>query len=103
MKLAPYNANNTKGETVYAIGNSQLTKRKIAVAAVYLPPQLRNAEVEEILKDIVENIDKIKSKHEDPIIFIGGDFNKKNLLIHLLLLCQNLCRLELEQHAEGQR
>ena len=79
IKLAAYNAGNTKGETVYAIGNSPLTQRKIVVAAVYLPPALKTDEVELVLEDIIANLDRIKTKHRDPVIFIGGDFNKKRL------------------------
>ena len=55
--MSPFNANNTKGETVYATGNSPLTPRKIVAVSVYLPPSMSNAEVETVLEDVVENVD----------------------------------------------
>ena len=72
-----------KGEIVCATGNSPLTKRKIALLSVYLPPALRVSEVEEILEGVVEVIDKLKVKFDDPILMVGGDFNKKSMLVLL--------------------
>ena len=80
MKMNAYNAKNTKGETVYAVGNSSLTMRKIVVVSVYLPPSMKVDEVDLVLEDIATNVDRLKLKFRDPIIFVGGDFNKKSLL-----------------------
>ena len=68
-----------KGEVVTAVGNSPLTKRKIALMSIYLPPSLKVREVEEILDSIVITIDQIKTKFPDPIIILGGDFNRKSM------------------------
>ena len=34
-------------------------------------------EVESVLDQIVETLQKVKTKYSDPIIIVGGDFNKK--------------------------
>ena len=46
---------------------------------MYLPPQLSKKEVESILEKLVSTLDRLKTKHPDAIIMVGGDFNGKNL------------------------
>ena len=66
-------------EVVCTVGNVALTKRKIAVLAVYLPPNLKSCEVRGCLDNIVATIDKLTIKFGDPILFVGGDFNDKSM------------------------
>ena len=69
----------SKSEIVCAVGNTSLTKRKIAAIAVYLPPNLNAAACETAVDDLIECINKIKTKHCDPILMVGGDYNNKNI------------------------
>ena len=70
---------NMIGEFVCAVGTTPLTKRKLAVLAVYLPPNMNVSQVNACLEAINETVDKLKTKYSDPIILVGGDFNRKNL------------------------
>ena len=68
------------GEIVCGVGSTSLTKRKIAVIAVYLPPSLRAIEVEQTLDNIIDLVNKVRTRFgDDTVLFIGGDFNKKKL------------------------
>ena len=81
IKLATFSTGREPagGETVCAVGNSTLTKRKIAIISVYLPPSLNQREVVTVLEGVVATAHKIKCKFDDPIIFVGGDFNRKKM------------------------
>ena len=71
--------NASKSEVVCAVGNSPLTRRKIAAISAYLPPNLDANNVQAAILVITSTIDKLKSKYTDPIIIVGGDFNRKDL------------------------
>ena len=71
--------NDTDKEIVCAVGNCCLTKRKIVILAVYLPPSMQASQLSAALETVVEYINKAKTKFPDPIVFLGGDFNNKNL------------------------
>ena len=47
--------------------------------AVYLPPKLNAKKLSDALTQINETIGKAKDNLEDPLFFIGGDFNKFEL------------------------
>ena len=66
-------------ELVCATGNCSLTKRKIAIASIYLPPSISTKELENAIQMLIDDIDKIKTRFPDSLIFIGRDFNKKDL------------------------
>ena len=71
--------NSVNAEIVCAVGNSQKTKRKIAMISIYMPPSLRRDQLDGYLYTLVELLDIGKTKYEEPIIFMGGDFNGKDL------------------------
>ena len=71
--------NDKKCELVCAVGNCVLTKRKIAAISVYLRPQLRGSELDSAIQTVIDTVESIKSKYADAIIYIGGDFNKKDM------------------------
>ena len=79
MKNYPVPQLDKKTEIVCALGNTSLTKRKIALVSVYMPPSITREELDSYIYTLVTLVDSIKSKHEDCIFFIGGDFNKKDL------------------------
>ena len=68
-----------KTELVCAVGNCSLTKRKIAAISIYLPPSLSKTELSKCVQTLTDCTDQLITKHPDCIIFIGGDFNKKDI------------------------
>ena len=71
-----------KFELVLAVGRVGKLSRQIAIFCLYLEPRLRVAEVAEINEmvalEIALEILKLKTGG-DPLIFIGGDLNRKSL------------------------
>ena len=72
---------NDNTELVCSLGNCALTKRKIAAMSIYLPPGLTAAELALSLQTLIDCTQQILTKHPDAIIFIGGDFNNKNMSV----------------------
>ena len=66
-------------ELVCATGNCTITKRKIAVMSIYLPPSMKSDELEKGVQLVIDTADKIKTSFPDALFFIGGDFNGKNI------------------------
>ena len=81
MKLTRFTVPQTylNTEIVCAVGNISLTKRKLALISVYMPPSLKKVDLDGYIYTLVELVDSIKTKYEDPVMFIGGDFNGKDL------------------------
>ena len=68
-----------KTEIVCAVGNCQLTRRKIIAISVYIPPSLTAAELRTAVESMIDCLNRALMKYEDPIVFVGGDFNNKNI------------------------
>ena len=76
-----YGVNNgdKKSEIVAAVGNIKATKRKIVSIATYLPPSLSAADTSTAISTLIDLIDRAKTDYVDPILFVGGDFNGKDM------------------------
>lgn len=70
---------NNKTEIICAAGNSNLTKRKIVAVALYLPPSLTASELNIAVQTLTDTVDQVFTSFPDAIVFVGGDFNKKNI------------------------
>ena len=70
---------NDRTELVTAVGNCPLTKRKISMSAIYLPPSLNKADLNMCISTLVDCIDQVVTKYPDCIVFVAGDFNNKDL------------------------
>ena len=66
-------------EIVCATGNTPLSKRKIALISVYIPPSVSGPALDSYVYTLVELMDNIKIKFPDALIFLGGDFNRKEM------------------------
>ena len=66
-------------EIICAVGSCSLTKRKLALISVYIPPQIKGSELDSYIYTLIDLVDKIKIKFADAIIFLGGDFNGKDM------------------------
>ena len=67
-----------KYELVMAVGRVGKLSRQVAIFCIYLEPRLRVAEIADINELISAEILKLKT-NGDPMIFIGGDLNRKSL------------------------
>ena len=66
-------------EIVCATGNVSLTKQKLALISVYIPPSVNGVQLDNYIYTLVELADSIKVKFPDAIIYMGGDFNRKEM------------------------
>ena len=67
-----------KFELVAAVGRVRKLERPVVVYCVYLEPRLKAADLRELNDLLCRDILKLKAKG-DPIIFVGGDLNRKML------------------------
>ena len=79
MTNLPVPQNGDVGEIVCSIGSTSLTKRKVASVAVYLPPSIRAADLNQAMNTLTDLVNRIKTKYSDAILFIGGDYNNKQI------------------------
>ena len=79
IRLTKFTGYNNNSEIVCGIGNCTLSKRKLAFISVYLPPALTASALSNAVASLIDCVDKIKTTHADSIIFLGGDFNKKDI------------------------
>lgn len=70
-----------KFELVVAIGKIGGLNRSIAVFGVYIQPKMKVGELQELREIISDQILEIKanSQGEGPVMFIGGDMNRRDL------------------------
>ena len=66
-------------EIVAAIGRRTGQRRKVAVLALYIPPSYNAEENRRFLAYLNDCLIIIKSRYNDPYVFIGGDVNKRRL------------------------
>ena len=65
-------------EIMAVVGKIAGIKKKVVVFVVYIPPSTRAAEVEAAKATLVHEIAAARAMYDDPIIFVGGDFNKRD-------------------------
>ena len=75
---------NREHEVLGVVGRVSGVKRKIVVFTVYIPPATRVAELETISSALTHEIAAARAAHGDPIIFVGGNFNKRDMRPPLL-------------------
>ena len=66
-------------EMVVASGNSKKLNRQLFVFCLYLQPRLLVEDMEELRELLSMEILAIKAKCKDPLLFIGGDLNRKDI------------------------
>ena len=69
----------SKHEVLAAIGRRAGQRQKIAVVVTYVPPWYnaqQNRSLYSYLNDVVLTL---KNKYENPIILLGGDFNRRDV------------------------
>ena len=67
-----------KFELVLAVGRVGKIPRQVAIFCVYLEPRLKVGELATLCDLISREVIALKSKG-DPMIFVGGDMNRKSL------------------------
>ena len=85
LRLTRFKINQVRDRTeiVCAVGNSSITKRKIGAISIYLPPSLKKEELAEAIQTLVDCVDQLMTKFPGAIVFVGGDFNKKDISVFL--------------------
>ena len=66
-------------EVLCPVGRVAKIPRKVVVFVVYVPPSVRVAEFTRLSETLMQEIAAIKSTLRDPVIYVTGDFNKKNM------------------------
>ena len=66
----------SKFEIVAAVGRVERTSRSLCAIVAYLPPDLRHDDICSAICDITDVIGRLKAKYNNPIVLVGGDFNK---------------------------
>lgn len=66
-------------EGVCAIGKGVGSNRKIFVVSVYIPPKMAVGDFEEFAQQIAGRIERAKSEHDNPLIIIASDLNRRDL------------------------
>ena len=72
----------TKGarfELVAATGKTTKSDRKVAIFCVYLPPKLLVKDLNTLRDILAEQVLQLKTNGNDPVFFIGGDVNRRDL------------------------
>ena len=57
--------------------------RKIVACAVYIPPETQKPSLDALGKALSDDVAAIKIKYKDPIVVLGGDFNRRDLVAAL--------------------
>ena len=68
-----------KSEIVCATGKLVGCSRKFVVIGIYISPRCKAAQYQDALDRLSDGIRKIKDTFPDPLIMVGGDFNRAKL------------------------
>ena len=79
IHLKEYNLKKSNHEIVAAYGKLPNIKRKMLVICAYVPPRARASNYSAASKLIADSIQNIKKTSVDPLVVIGGDFNRRQL------------------------
>ena len=66
-------------EVLAVVGRVAGVKRKIVVFTIYVPPATRATEFEVLCNALTHEIAAARAALNDPIIIVGGDFNRKDV------------------------
>ena len=75
MRLKEVPIKRGQAEIVCATGKIVGLSRKVVTMSIYLPPKLSSAKAREAVGYASSAIGRLKDEMEDPLFFIGGDFN----------------------------
>ena len=67
-----------QSEIVAAVGKIQNIQRKIVVITAYISPKTKAKQTHETLGHISDAILKAKTELRDPMVIVGGDFNRRD-------------------------
>ena len=70
---------NSKYEVIAAIGRRTGQRKKILVIAAYIPPSYTAEENKSCIEYLSDTITSLKNRYNDPHIFVGVDFNKRDI------------------------
>ena len=68
-------------EVVAATGKIPNVHRRLCIICAYVPPNISVRAFKNVASDISMIIEKMKQAFRDPLIFLGGDFNRRDLAL----------------------
>ena len=66
-------------EVLGVVGRVAGVKRKVVIFTIYIPPATKAAEFEVLCGALTHEIAAARAALNDPIIFVGGDFNRRDV------------------------
>ena len=78
ITLDEYKMDGNSFEVVAASGREGPGGRMLFVIAIYIPPRMRVGTFRAVNEMLIDNVSKMKVKHEDAIIILGGDMNRRD-------------------------
>ena len=75
IKLSEHRFRRENNELVAASGKINGLQRPVFIFALYIKPSLPAHKKKQMLESVVDAVLEIETKHQNPIICIGGDFN----------------------------
>ena len=79
FKKRKFSSGAAKLELLCVVGNVKKIDRKVVVFVVYLPPSCRVVEVAAYSEVLASDIAAMKTAFKNPIIMVGGDFNRRDI------------------------
>ena len=79
ISLREYKIRREHFEIVSASGKLNNNPRKVVIFGIYIPPSMRAKSSDRALELLSDAIQQAKNDFHDPMIFVGGDFNKRNI------------------------
>ena len=65
-------------EMLCVTGKIAKIPRQFAIFVVYVPPSIKTQEFHNLTEDLAVAISEVKVSLSDPVVIVGGDFNKRN-------------------------
>ena len=66
-------------EVVCAVGSIAKLNRKIVVFVLYIPPNIKTSELATLSEALMQEIAAVRAAIRDPVIYVGSDFNRRDL------------------------
>ena len=79
MQLKECKIPGNKYEMVCGVGSVTGNKRKVVLISTYVPPKTKLATFDAMCECIINFVNKVKTDFSDPLIYLGGNFNKRSL------------------------
>ena len=77
--LTEHKMSGNKYEMVCGIGKIRATNQVAVVVSLYIPPRQKSDTTKKMIECLADNLSVIISRHENPLIFVAGDTNNRDI------------------------